>query len=83
LSFAKNQDWEFKGNDTPDAMCVLIQHEDWHDDDNGMYYETYYDFETMREEMTEGEDLNVNIDLDNFKETCHKWINNAKKELTK
>ncbi len=81
LSFAKNNDWELKVNETPDAMCVLIQHEDWRDND--MYYETYYDFETLREEMTEGESLNVDIDLENFKETCHKWINNAKKELTK
>jgi hypothetical protein len=79
LSFAKDDNWELK-NETPDTMCVLIQVHDGLDK-NGFYYETYYDFETLQEVMTEGDDLDVSIDLDNFKETCLKWINNAREEM--
>ncbi len=69
--------------DNPDTIVIQLQHEDWQR--NGMYYEVYIDFRTLRETMTEGEDLDVDIKINNgmdkFESSCMEWISQAKDQL--
>ena len=79
LQFNAN-DGRILENDLPDTIVIVLQHEDWQR--NCMYYEVYINFKTMREVMTEGEDFDVTIDIDNFEDTCMQWISKAKEYLS-
>ena len=84
LQFGVN-DGRLLETSTPDTIVIQLQHRDWRK--NEMYYEVYISFRTLREVATEGEDLDIVIEIndgtDNFESTCMKWISNAKEMIAK